>query len=93
MEWFIWLVFGSIIGGLIVSFVNYLNKIGVQLIWFEWLLFGLGTLLIVFGVETLVHSLAEFQPQAGWMGLLFMSVPAIIMFVVIGRSVKARMSN
>ena len=78
----LWLVIG-LLAGLGVSFlVQLLNKNGVKLRWYEWLLVGAGVLLILFNIDTYVYSLAELEPKAANLSLLFLGLPGLILMVL-----------
>ena len=90
MEWIGWFLLGLISGAVLMGLFQKWRAQGIQLRWYEYLLLAFGTILTVFGIETFVHSLAEMQPRAGWLSLLFMGVVAIVMFVILGRSLNGR---
>ena len=37
--------------------------------WFVWLLFAVGSVLVVFGLDVLVGSLKEHEERTAWLGL------------------------
>jgi len=49
--------------------------------WYAWVLFVIGAASIAFGFEILSGSMIEHEFQAGWMGLGFCIVIAVVTFV------------
>mgnify|MGYP006928185416 CR=1 FL=1 len=87
--WLGWFVFGIVIG-VGTTVLWYAVKDKTSLRWFEWLLGALTILLVGFTLQTFFASFAENEPTAGWMSLIFLGFPAIVLAVITTRSVQAR---
>lgn len=56
------------------------KKLGIR--WYEWLMGGLATLLLILAVQHYSGSLTEYEPTAAWMGALIYGGLAIILGAV-----------
>jgi hypothetical protein len=91
MEWLFWYLFGLASGGTIIYLILNLKQKDIKMKWYEWVLGILTVSIAALMVENFVHSLAEMQVKAAWMGVSFMGVPAILLAAITVRSVQSRM--
>lgn len=91
--WFWYVLIGFLLGGGAVYLWSYLKEKAVKLVWYEWVLFVLAGLSIIFLGQTFIGSLQEGEPQAAWMSVAFMGIPIIIMMVGAIRSLGKRLKK
>jgi hypothetical protein len=75
-------IFGLILGAAILAFVLWIHSRKIQVTWYEWLMGALALVLILLILQNFFASYAEFEPTAGWMGLIFMGIPVLILAVL-----------
>ena len=56
------------------------KKFGIR--WYEWLMGGLATILLILAVQHFIFSFNEFEPTAAWGGLLLYGGLSIILAAV-----------
>ncbi|MDF2627529.1 MAG: dehalogenase [Symbiobacteriaceae bacterium] len=78
----LWMLIGLVAGLGVTLLVQFLNKHNIKLRWYEWLLVGAGLLLILFNVDTYINSLAELEPKAANLSLLFLGLPGLVLLVL-----------
>lgn len=78
----LWMVIGLIAGLGITLLMQFLNKHGIKLRWYEWVLVAAGVLLILFNVDTYIYSMAELEPKAANLSLLFVGLPGLVLLVL-----------
>ena len=74
----LWLIVGLIVGvggWWLVSWTGQ-KKLGVK--WYEWLLAVIAVGFALLAIQNLNASIAELEPQAGWILLALFGVPALI---------------
>lgn len=91
--WFLYVVWGFLLGGGLVYLWFTLKEKGVKLVWYEWILIILGAVLYILMGQTFIASFGEGEPQAAWMSLFFIGIPIVLMAVVTFRSVKSRLAK
>jgi len=64
------------------------KNLGIK--WYEWLMGGIAFILLILAVQHYTGSINEWEPTAGWMGLLMYGVIAIIFGAVAGTLVWRR---
>ena len=85
-----WLIIGLLVGiGLMLLVMQLRNK-GISLTWYEWLIGLVGLGLLLYTIQNLVGSFAEFEPNAAWLFVLVLGLPAIILMAVAGVLVLRR---
>jgi len=75
----LWLILGLIIGAGGFWLVSWVRAKGISVRWYEWLLAVLAVLLALLALQLFFASLAELEPRAAWLLLLFVGLPAIIL--------------
>ncbi|PKH48012.1 hypothetical protein CVH13_00075, partial [Dehalococcoides mccartyi] len=80
-----WFIIGVILGVLIFGLVQLLRHHHFNLSWYEWLMVILGTALLLFGIQNFTASFAEMESTAGYMLLLFIGLPAVILLAIAWR--------
>ena len=70
---------GILIGGAAIALVMWLNGKGITIKWYEYLMGALAIGLAMAAVAHYVGSLAEFEPTAGWIGVLIFGLTALIL--------------
>jgi uncharacterized membrane protein len=80
-----WLTIGLVLGGIIIGALIWVLVKGIKLTWYEWLMSVIGVVLLVFAIHNFVGALMENEPQASWMFLLVLGLPAVILLVISGQ--------
>jgi len=83
-----WTLFTIILVAALTALVFYVFNKKITVKWWEWVLFALGILLFVFGLQNLFGGLAEGEAKAAWLlfatfgilGLILITVPAVLAF-------------
>jgi hypothetical protein len=78
----IWFVFALVLGIALYGLVTWLRSRDIQLKWYEWLVGGIGLVLLLLAIQHYVGSVQEMYSTAGWMGALIIGVPAIILIAL-----------
>ena len=73
---------GMLAAGAIAVFIFWVIKKGIKFSWYEWLLGTLAILFSMLAVQHYIGSLNEYEPNAGWMGLLIFGFIAVILYAV-----------
>lgn len=76
-----WLIIGLLLGAGITSAV-WLRSKDVKIAWYEWLLSVSGILLILFTIENMRTSYAEFETLAASKFLLIFGLPGLVLFLL-----------
>jgi hypothetical protein len=76
------LVLGIFIG-LFGTWLFHISKSTKRITWFAWMLFVVGAVLVVLGLNILTGSIIEHETQAGWMGF-GISIFMCIILVALG---------
>ncbi len=87
MEWF---VFGVIVGAGGYGLAVWLRRTVVRITWYEWTLGVIALVLALLALQNLFASRAEMEDKAGWMGLLFLGLPAVVLAAIVGGLVWRR---
>jgi hypothetical protein len=91
--WFLYVVWGILLGGGAVYLWFTLKEKGIKLVWYEWILFILGVVIYILLGQTFIASFGEGEPQAAWMSLVFLGIPIILIVVGSYRSIKSRVEK
>ena len=78
----LWLPIAVIVGAGLVALVLWLRSRDIKVTWYEWLIGGVGLLLLLYTIQNFVTAFAELESQAAWMFLLVLGLPALILLVV-----------
>jgi len=89
-----WTILGLVIAAGAVTLVSWVRVKQHRLRWYEVTLLVVGTLILVFTIEVFTGSLAELEPRAAVMALVFMGLPGLIVLGAglgsVYRSIKRR---
>lgn len=77
-----WFIIGLIAGVFVGALVLWLSSRGIKVTWYEWLIGAIGLVLLLFTIQNVVGSYAEWESTSANMFLLVTGLPAIIMLVV-----------
>lgn len=88
--WFWYTLLGFILGGGSFYLWTKLKEKTLQFVWYEWILSGLSFLVLLLMGQTFIASFNEGEPQASWLSLVFMGIPAVLLAVGTYRSVQLR---
>lgn len=91
--WLLYFLIGCFTGGYLVSIRNRMKRKSVRFVWYEWILTVVNLLFYILLIQTFIASLAEGEPQAAWMSVVFLGVPVVVLTVVTFRSVQARIKK
>ena len=83
-------VIGLVVGIVVLLLVRALRSRDITLKWYEWLLGALGLFSVVFGVQYLFGSLAEFYTFAGVLGLAVFGIQGLILLTITWLLVRRR---
>ena len=72
-------VIGLVVGAAILWLVLWLHWKDVVIRWYEWLLAGLGFVLLVWAINDFFGSMATYNETAGRLFLLILGLPAVIL--------------
>ncbi|MCL2474596.1 MAG: dehalogenase [Chloroflexi bacterium] len=75
---FVGLLFAIVLAVLITLII--VNKISVR--WWEWVLFAIGAILLLFTVQNFLSSFSENEPIVAWRFLLVLGLPALIFLII-----------
>jgi len=85
-----WFAIAFVLGAGLVALVIWLRGSRVQVKWYEWLIGIIGLLLLIFTIQNLTGSLAEFNSTAAWLFLPITGLPALILLAVAWQLVARR---
>jgi len=85
-----WFAIAFVLGAGLVALVIWLRGSSVQVKWYEWLIGIIGLLLLIFTIQNLTGSLAEFNSAAAWLFLPITGLPALILLAVAWQLVARR---
>ena len=84
-----WFVISFLLGVGLLAFVWWLRSRDIKLTWYEWLIGILGLVVLLFGLQNLVGSFAENEPEAAWV-FLYTLVPAGLIIIAIALQLVVR---
>ena len=87
-----YLFIGAIAMGVLWFVFNYVNRKGLQITWWQWLLTILGVFYAIFVVAMITSLVAEGSPQAAVVNGLIFGLIAVIWGVLMGRFVFVKAS-
>lgn len=90
MDWFLWMLFGVVIGVGATMLVRALNQRKIRFVWYEWALALLALIFFIGAVQNFAGSLAEGAATAAWLMLVALLIPTAIFAALTARSVRAR---
>ena len=73
-----WLILGVLIGVGGWWLASWTRKKNLRVSWYEWVLAVLAVLFALLALQNYFASVAELEPQAGWILLALFGVPALI---------------
>jgi len=85
-----WLIIGLVLGAGLFALVSWLRNKNISVNWYEWLIGIVGLALLVYTIQNITGSFAEFEPTAAWLFLLVLGLPAVILMVVAWQLVARR---
>jgi uncharacterized membrane protein len=74
-----WLVIGLVLGAGLLRLNLWLRQHRVAVLWYDWLLAGLGLVLLLLAIQNFSTSLAEYEIVAAWNSLLIFGVMALFL--------------
>jgi hypothetical protein len=74
-----WFIIGIFIGIISIGFVWWLKRKNVTLRWHEWLIGGVGFLLLLYTVQNTFGFLTEIEPTAAALTAAFLGIPALVL--------------
>ena len=73
-----WYVIALLLGAGLLALVMWLRSRKIALTWYEWVLGGLGLLLLLLTIQNFTASFEEHETTAAWTFLWMLGIPAII---------------
>jgi len=77
-----WVLIFLALGVGLILLVAWMRNRQISASWWEWLLGGLGLLLLLTAIQNCVTAFAELESDAAWLLLALFGVPALIMLWV-----------
>lgn len=77
-----WFLFGVVLGAGILGLLQWKSASKIRMTWYEWIMGIASLILILLLIQNFVGSVAEEEPRAAWMGVLFLGIPAVILGVL-----------
>jgi uncharacterized membrane protein len=77
-----WLFIGLVLGTGLLRLNSWLHQHRVKVLWYDWLLAGLGLVFLLFAIQNFSTSLAEYEVVAAWNSLLIMGMMALALVVM-----------
>lgn len=78
-----WIIFGLVVGVVLLGLVPWLRGRDIKVIWYEWLIGIVGLLLLILTIQSFFGSLAELESTAASLILLVMGLPALILLTLV----------
>ena len=73
---------GLIFAALVTALIFFIIKEGISVRWYEWLIAGIGILLLIFTVQNFLGSFIENEPTAAWIFWLVLGLPSLIIIAI-----------
>ncbi|WP_041330372.1 hypothetical protein [Dehalococcoides mccartyi] len=89
----IWMLIGIALGVGFTALINMLNKRGISVRFYEWLIGIAGLVLFLFTIQNFYTAFQEFYTKAAWMFLLVTGIPAVILLAISWQLFSRRVSN
>ena len=91
-------ILGMVTGAALMALAFWLQRSGIVIKWYEWLLSALGFILLVWAVNDFFASMSEHNETAARVLLVMLGVPALILlalavFLVWWRSYHAKRTS
>ena len=83
-----WFLLGALVVLFIMVLKNWISRNQIKLAWSSWLGIIIDAFLVFFTIAWCVTSIIEGENRAALMGLLFIGLPALIIFELTRRKVK-----
>jgi hypothetical protein len=77
-----WFIFGLVLGVGVVVMAMWLRDQHIMVRWYEYLIGGVGLVLLIWTIHDFFASLAEHNEIAAWTFLWLLGVPGLILLVV-----------
>jgi len=77
-----WGIIGFLLGLGILALVLWLRAKNIIVKWYNWLIGGIGLLLLIFTVQNLLGCFIEQEEPAGWFFLLVVGLPSLIIMAL-----------
>ncbi len=74
-----------VVGVAVGAAISWLLSRKIKVTWYEWLIGAIGVLLLLFGIQNFIGSLAEVRTVAAYSFLGFFTLPAIILLALAAR--------
>ncbi|PPD59169.1 dehalogenase [Dehalogenimonas etheniformans] len=91
MQYFIpFALIGAVVALGIFAFIKWLQRRGLKATWYEWLIGGIGLVLLLTAVQHFFGARSELFPYAAWLGFLIIGLPALILLAVAWQLITRR---
>jgi len=80
-------LYGLLVGAGAMRLFLWLREGSMTLQWYGWVTGIVAFLLATLALQTFFGSFQEREPRAAWLSLLFMGVPALILFAITSMAV------
>jgi hypothetical protein len=75
-------ILGLIVGAALMALAFWLQRSRIAVKWYEWLMSGLGFILLLWAVNDFFASMAEHDERAGRVLLAMLGIPAVLLLGV-----------
>lgn len=86
----LWFIIALVLGVGLTSLVVWIRSRDITVKWYEWLITAIGLVLLLFTIQNFTTAFGELEPQAPWMFLLILGLPALILLAVVWQLVARR---
>ncbi|XUX00547.1 MAG: dehalogenase [Dehalogenimonas sp.] len=76
------LIATSLIAIFMAGLIVLMSKHNMRLTWYEWLIGGMGVILVILAIQHFFGAMSELFPYAAWLGLLIIGLPGVIILTL-----------
>ena len=86
----LWGLIGFLLGAGILGLIIWTRAKNIAIKWYEWLIGGIGLLLLLYSLQNLIGLISEREAPAGLFFLLVIGLPSVIILALALSSVYRR---
>ena len=75
-------IISFILGIALLGFIMWLKNRKISLTWYEWLIGIVGLALLLFTIQSFTDAMAEVEPKAASIFLLFIGLPSLVLLAI-----------
>lgn len=77
-----WFSIGLLVGAAVIALIVMLRRKNFNLSWYEWIIGGIGLILLLFTIQNYIGSINEVEPKAANMFLLVTGLPSLVLLAI-----------